>query len=354
MRKILMGLMFAAMAQAGLGAAFAEESLDQVRMRARAAYEAGQWAEALASYQRVLWDSPLESDRSEAEARMRVIARRIREGGKIPAAPLPAKPVEPAPAPDQAAPPAPTPPAVPAEPKAPLVAPEASPAVPPPSPSDPPDPAPVEAQPPAVPAEPSPSPAEAPVAERPMTARDCLQAFRMGDAEASLRARAFLREHGAEVLPEIRSGLADVSPILRRECCLALGRLRDADSTAALRDLLKDGTSAVREAAAQALGRMGDAESVPELAAILRDVRRQASLVRASAADALGFLDAPESKAALVQALRGDPSRDVRGAALHALERLTGGIDRCYDPSADGRNREGATRSWEEWLEDAP
>ena len=59
--------------------AFAEgpASVEEIRTRARSAYEAGQWAQALAAYQELLWESADDADVREATARMKEIDGRL-------------------------------------------------------------------------------------------------------------------------------------------------------------------------------------------------------------------------------------------------------------------------------------
>jgi hypothetical protein len=322
-----------------------ERTVSDLLARARAAYGAERWNEALALYQQLLWESASDADRREATERMREIDHRLKA--------TPSKPAEPVspPAPGVETPPPALPPAAP------------------PSPS--PVPAPLPALPPA--------PVLPP--RQPSGVADCLEAFRKGVEPDCTDAREFLRMRGPSVLPALREAerpglsasvrahlarvygmlgdvsaadlllrrLDDSSPDVRAEACRALGRLGVASSVPKLRPLLKDGTPRVRERAAEALGRVGDIEAVDELAGMLVDRTGQPSLVRAAAADALGFLDLAASRAALVAALR-DVDARVRRAAVSGLARQTKGVDRCYDPEAEAPEREGAVRAWETWL----
>ncbi len=329
----------------------AAQTASDLLARARAAYAAERWNEALALYQQLLWESTSDADRREATERMREIDHRLRTAASRPAEPV--------------VPPVPARPAMP--PQAPVVEapPPASPAAPLPEP----------ALPLVLPAESFPSP------RAPSGVADCLRAFRTGVESDCTDAREFLLGQGASVLPVLRAAdrpdlpapvraqlarvygmlgdasaadlllrrLDDPSPDVRAEACRALGRLGIASAIPKLRPLLKDGTPRVREQAAESLGRVGDREAVDDLAGMLVDRAGQPSMVRAAAADALGFLDLAASRAALVASLR-DPDARVRRAALSGLARLTKGVDRCYDPEAPASEREGAVRAWEAWL----
>ena len=330
--------------------------------RARAAYGAERWNEALALYQQLLWESASDADRREATERMREIDHRLRT--------TPPKPVEPVSPPAEVAP-------VPAVESPTPTQPETMPPAPVRPPVSPPGPVPM-------PVSPSPYSPAAPMPDFPYpltSVGDCLRAFRSGVESACASAREFLLKQGPGILPALREAdrqdqpvpvrvqlarvygmlgdasaadlllrrLEDPSADVRAESCRALGRLEVADAAPKLRPLLKDGAPRVRELAAEALGRVGDAEVVEALAGMLADRMGQPSLVRAAAADALGFLDLPASRAALVAGLR-DVDARVRRAAVSGLARQTKGVDRCYDPDASAPEREGAVRAWEAWL----
>ena len=208
-----------------------------------------------------------------------------------------------------------------------------------------------------------------------------LAVFRRDLPEECERAREAIRSAGKEILPSLRAleagklatpvranfcwvygvlgdasaadllapRLEDPDTEVRVEACRALGKLKILDQAGKLKEFLKDGNSRVREAAAFGLGRMGDHSAAEALAALLVDLRGQAGPVRAAAAEALGGLEAASARGPLVMALR-DPDVRVRRAALGGLARLTGGMDRAYDPDASEPDREPAVKSWEEWL----
>ena len=408
---------FLAGALLAASAALAGEKASDWLAKAREAYQAGRWSEAMAAYQQLLWESPDETQRLEAAERMKEIDRRMRNPEEAPppkAAPgttwtvkkgdtlsgiarsvygdpglwkriaeanpgvnpsrlrigtvlaIPEIPAE-----------EPPPAAVPPPPTAPVPAPVPEPVrLPPPS-----DPAP--------PYVPVPAPAP-PFPPRTAEVRDwdvgsCLEAFRAAVEPDCTDAREALRRRGPSVLPALleadrrdppasvrlhiawvlgvlgdpsaagplQGRLADASPEVRLEACRALGRLKATPAAPKLRDLLKDGTTRVRGEAALALGRLGDAESVEPLSAILTDWRKE---------------QPGEVRASAAEALgrigaptcRGplvgalkDGEARVRRAAIGGLSAMTNGVDRCYDPDAPEAERAAALKSWGEWLAEA-
>jgi HEAT repeat protein len=143
---------------------------------------------------------------------------------------------------------------------------------------------------------------------------------------------------------------ADPSPAVRKEAVRSLGRIRHEGSTDALVERLRDSDEEVRVAAAVALSAFRDPRSAAALARALADrswrVRRWAAkalgslrgtpapdaliealsddvaAVREEAARALGAARDPRAAPRLADALRADPSKEVRLEAAFALSRL--------------------------------
>ncbi len=321
----------------------------EIRAKAREAYEAQRWTEALAAYQQLLWESTDADDRTEATGRMREIDRRLH--------------ASPAPVPVPAPPPQPPAPEVSPEPPAgSMPETEAIEPIPPPPPEPP---APVTGS--WVDPESSVSVLLADLASGvsrdrvlarqalmkrdPAAVLEALRTADQGRLPATARAE-FSWLHGvlgnASAEAVLTGRLEDPNPRVREEASRALGRIKAVGAAPKLKDLLKDGEIPVQEAAAIALGRLGDAAAAGFLCAILDDMRQPVTL-RAACAESLGLLEPSRGRASLVGTLRKDPGASVRRAALEALRRMTG-LDRCYDPDASQSAREAATLSWEEWL----
>jgi peptidylprolyl isomerase len=164
--------------------------------------------------------------------------------------------------------------------------------------------------------------------------------------------------------------LADPVPDVRRRAVVALGRIGDAGSVAALAPLLEDPDASIRNAAAfalgqiaapaagapllervrpgdpevaaralDALGKVGDKSLTPRVAEFLRDPD---ATLRAHAAFALSRLGDSTAVPALVEA-SSDAAPEVRVQVLHALERIGdrrgagAALDRAADADASVR-----------------
>ncbi len=139
---------------------------------------------------------------------------------------------------------------------------------------------------------------------------------------------------GADRVAQLRS--EDLAT--RLEAANALGALgpQAADAARPLADLLSDPYWDVRMAAAEALAAVGR----PAVPALVRKLQGDDYWATTWAARALGRMGgrAPEAIPALVELLS-DPSRDIRAAAMQALERI-GHLDAVADAVAKARNDE--------------
>lgn len=119
------------------------------------------------------------------------------------------------------------------------------------------------------------------------SARQILEAHLVSGASGrGAAARALGAQGAAASAPVLRRSLADPDPFVRAQSARALGRLRDADSAAALEELAaKDPISLVRVEAAGALRALGRAEGTELLRRLERDPHagERASEVLASA-----------------------------------------------------------------------
>ena len=332
------------------------ESVEELRARARAAYKAGDWAEALIAYEKLIWESQDEEDRREAVARLKEIDERHRSAPPKPAPPLPeAAPPVPQ-EPSKAQPPAPVEPASPLEDlraraRAAYSAgdwPGAFDAYQrlildsgedadlkeaatrlkeidrklktPPSRTVPgtPEPAqPVRIQPlppaPARPPEPSPrDPGGWSVSE-------CLAIFRSGVEPDCSLAREALCRRGPSVLPALREADRGRLPTAGRIHLASLyGALGDSSSSERLIQWLADPSPEVRAEACRALGRLKSPGASEKILDLLKDGTTR---VREAAAVALGRMGDAASVADLAAALadpKGQPGL-VRAAAAEGL-----------------------------------
>ncbi len=117
-----------------------------------------------------------------------------------------------------------------------------------------------------------------------------------------------------------RLALAAADAAGRRDAAFTLGRLRDAESRAALATRLGDADPQVRGVAAWALGRLGERGAAPDLVAALRDAD---PYVRETAVLALAALDDRRSVRALEPMTR-DSIWSVRAVTTSALGDLGG------------------------------
>ena len=117
---------------------------------------------------------------------------------------------------------------------------------------------------------------------------------------------------------ELVRALSDPSSRIRRRAAIALGRLGDEKSVAALLDHVRDHPDLVEDEMIDALGESGSPSTAPVLIQFLESPRPQ---VRRAAARALGMIDSVESISPLIEAasMTGDP--DLRRSALQALRR---------------------------------
>ncbi|TMQ72499.1 MAG: hypothetical protein E6K80_02640 [Candidatus Eisenbacteria bacterium] len=169
-----------------------------------------------------------------------------------------------------------------------------------------------------------------------------------GALAATLRAIA-IAEDERRFRPELAAGLASRDPVVRARAALAVGRLQDSTTVAALEPLLADpdpkvrreavfalgqiGHRSAREAlearladqdpevvarAAEALGKLGDKTSTPQVTSLLAS---SSAALRATAAMALWRL-ADSTALDPLLAHHQDPDPDVRWHVLHALENI--------------------------------
>lgn len=163
-------------------------------------------------------------------------------------------------------------------------------------------------------------------------------------------AALFLKKAGSAALPQLRDGLLANTPAVRVAIVEMLGRMRDGESAAALRELLGDKDRKLRFAAAEALANIKDApalalakqtvkmENEPldgclHLLGCARDlasadiigVRLLKSFVpetRAEAAWALGEIGGQQGLVALTDAARHDKDFTVKKNAVAALGKI--------------------------------
>lgn len=121
----------------------------------------------------------------------------------------------------------------------------------------------------------------------------------------------------ADVRAQLRSGIADSDPSVRREVALVLAVLNDRPSAQDLTDQLsRERDADARAAQASALGPVGDVKAVPVLLRCLED---PATHVVIEAAKSLAEL------APVIIAAGSDEVRSVNGAALELLRRQSAG-----------------------------
>ena len=113
--------------------------------------------------------------------------------------------------------------------------------------------------------------------------------------------------------------MGHADPIVRQRAVLAVGRLQDSTSIAALTTRVADVSPAVRMEAVFALGQIGHRSARPILEPLLAP--RMPLALRALAVEALGKLLDPAATPKIT-ALLGDPAAAVRGEAAIALWRL--------------------------------
>ena len=121
-----------------------------------------------------------------------------------------------------------------------------------------------------------------------------------------------------KVLEALTTALKDPDAEVREQALVALSRLGDARSAAAVAPMLADSSAEIREHAAFALGQMHNPAAVEPLLGALRDTTPG---VREQAAFALGQLRDPRAVEPLI-AVVGDANAEVRSQACFALAQL--------------------------------
>ena len=142
-----------------------------------------------------------------------------------------------------------------------------------------------------------------------------------------IRLQEIAREPTAAHLPELRAALDAEDTAGRRLAAIALGRAGGEGARQALAGALADADDVVRLRAVQALGRMRSAEASLAIRAVLLD--DPAAEVRRFAVSVLARRPDPSALDAL-HAAKFDPDAGVRRAIGHALRRVTS--LRAHDP----------------------
>jgi hypothetical protein len=154
---------------------------------------------------------------------------------------------------------------------------------------------------------------------------------RRGMGERALRdvqnRRAIRRARAAEVLgnlvrqdavPPLVTLVSDPDPDVRAVAARALGRIADPVAAGGLLDSLAGRRTVPPQTVAQALLRMGTGAQD----ALVTALHHEAELVRVTAVEVLGLAGAITAAGRVVDALRADPSAEVRERAAATLGRL--------------------------------
>jgi hypothetical protein len=145
---------------------------------------------------------------------------------------------------------------------------------------------------------------------------DADELVRLAAAEALAASK--VTEAADPIASWLAPGRADVSPFMRRQIALALGRLGSPAGVPALASALDDPAHEVREAAVIALGEIGGPESGRLIAGRVRDPDRR---VRRAVAEALGQAGGPAA-ADSFRVLFSDPDERTRLLAVRAADKL--------------------------------
>lgn len=128
---------------------------------------------------------------------------------------------------------------------------------------------------------------------------------------------------GTEAIPLFLAGLEDQDPVVVYNAAIALAFFRQAQGRPQLLKSLQHPDSFVRWAAAFMLSEIGNPEVVDGLVPLLNPTRELDASVRGETALSLGRIKDNKATPPLVDALRKDPSPQVRWRAAMALSQLS-------------------------------
>jgi HEAT repeat protein len=146
----------------------------------------------------------------------------------------------------------------------------------------------------------------------------------LSDVEPSVRsaaATALGRSGAPEAVVGLLGRLDDSAVEVETSVIRALSRLADARAVVPLISKIEDPRPEVRRAVARALGEIGDRRAVSALVLLLRDADEP---VRVAAIGALGSLGDPAATPSVAALLGGEPSNQVRRAAIETLSAIGG------------------------------
>jgi len=143
----------------------------------------------------------------------------------------------------------------------------------------------------------------------------------LGDSNAAVRVRAALavgRLQDSSTVAALLPLLSDAAPEVRHEAIFALGQIQHASARVPLEKQLESPDPASKALAIEALGKLGQKASTPRVAAFLRDA---SPALRGEAAIALWRLADSTALGLLIERHR-DPDPGVRWRVMYALEKI--------------------------------